>query len=125
MPGRRRRCGRICRSFSKNKKTRASWGMAMFLTVTNIPAQEADCPNPHQQIKFLFHKMIGTMKLKRFFIQVFTALLFCSVISGYSAQTAPRPNFVFILADDFGWRDLGCYGSTFHETPNIDRLAEQ
>ena len=33
------------------------------------------------------------------------------------------PNIVFILADDLGWRDLGCSGSTFHETPNLDRLA--
>lgn len=36
-----------------------------------------------------------------------------------------RPNFVFILLDDMGWRDLGCYGSEFYETPNIDRLAAQ
>lgn len=36
-----------------------------------------------------------------------------------------RPNFVFILADDLGWKDLGCYGSTFHETPNLDRLASE
>jgi len=34
-----------------------------------------------------------------------------------------KPNFVFILVDDLGWTDLGCYGSTFHETPNLDRLA--
>jgi arylsulfatase A-like enzyme len=34
-----------------------------------------------------------------------------------------RPNIVFILIDDLGWVDLGCYGSTFHETPNLDRLA--
>ncbi len=34
-------------------------------------------------------------------------------------------NFVFILIDDLGWKDLGCYGSTFYETPNIDRLAAQ
>ncbi|MBT3374322.1 MAG: sulfatase [Lentisphaerae bacterium] len=30
---------------------------------------------------------------------------------------------VFILADDLGWADLGCYGNTFYETPNLDRLA--
>jgi len=35
-----------------------------------------------------------------------------------------RPNIVFVLADDLGWRDLGCYGSNFYETPNIDRLAQ-
>jgi len=36
-----------------------------------------------------------------------------------------RPNIVFILIDDMGWTDLGCYGSRFHETPNIDRLASE
>lgn len=36
---------------------------------------------------------------------------------------AKRPNIVFILADDLGWADLGCYGSTFHRTPNLNRLA--
>jgi len=34
-------------------------------------------------------------------------------------------NFVFFLIDDMGWADLGCYGSTFYETPNIDRLASE
>lgn len=41
----------------------------------------------------------------------------------HSAEAATRPNIVFILADDLGWRDVGCFGSTFYETPNIDRLA--
>jgi arylsulfatase A-like enzyme len=38
---------------------------------------------------------------------------------------ASRPNVVFLLIDDLGGRDLGCYGSTFYETPNLDRLATQ
>ena len=41
------------------------------------------------------------------------------------AQPAPageRPNVLVILADDYGWRDLSCTGSTFYETPNLDRL---
>ncbi len=42
-----------------------------------------------------------------------------------SAEAARKPNFVFILMDDMGWADLGCYGSTYHETPNIDKLAGQ
>jgi arylsulfatase A-like enzyme len=33
------------------------------------------------------------------------------------------PNFVFFLVDDLGWRDAGVFGSTFHLTPHIDRLA--
>jgi len=39
--------------------------------------------------------------------------------------TDKKPNFVFILADDLGWIDTGCYGSKFYETPNIDRLAAE
>lgn len=36
-----------------------------------------------------------------------------------------RPNIIFILIDDLGWADLGCTGSTFYETPNLDRLAAE
>ena len=41
----------------------------------------------------------------------------------HAAPAAGKPNIVFILTDDLGWADIGCYGSTFHETPNLDRLA--
>lgn len=41
-------------------------------------------------------------------------------------QPARRPpNFVFILADDLGYTDLGSYGSDYHQTPRLDRLAQQ
>jgi arylsulfatase A-like enzyme len=36
-----------------------------------------------------------------------------------------RPNIIFVLIDDMGWKDLVCYGSPFYETPNIDRLAKE
>lgn len=39
-------------------------------------------------------------------------------------QVSARPNIVFFLVDDLGWADLACYGSEFHETPNIDSLAK-
>ncbi|MFH1717341.1 MAG: sulfatase [Planctomycetota bacterium] len=49
------------------------------------------------------------------------------VAAGARAAAAGKPkkrlNFVFFLIDDMGWTDLGCYGSSFYETPNIDRLA--
>lgn len=38
-------------------------------------------------------------------------------------QAIEKPNFVFFLVDDMGWSDLGCFGSTFHETPHVDALA--
>lgn len=40
-----------------------------------------------------------------------------------SMAAAERPNVVLIVVDDLGWADLGCYGSTFHRTPRLDRLA--
>ena len=42
-----------------------------------------------------------------------------------SVNAAKRPNVVFFLVDDMGWRDVGCFGSSFYDTPNIDRLAKQ
>ena len=36
-----------------------------------------------------------------------------------------RPNILFFLIDDLGCRDLGCYGSSFYETPRLDRLAAE
>jgi arylsulfatase A-like enzyme len=49
-------------------------------------------------------------------------VLFCS--SQVIGADRP-PNVIFILADDLGYTDLGCYGSQYYETPNIDRLAAE
>ena len=47
------------------------------------------------------------------------------VAAHFAAAQSQRPNIIVLLADDLGWSDLGCYGSSFNETPNIDRLAAQ
>lgn len=47
------------------------------------------------------------------------------LLVSFTQADETRPNVVFFLVDDLGWRDLGCYGSDFYETPNIDRFAEQ
>ena len=44
--------------------------------------------------------------------------------SGLKAELQ-KPNFLFILVDDMGWKDLGSYGNKIHETPNLDKLAER
>ncbi len=41
----------------------------------------------------------------------------------FNRDSRRAPNIVLILADDLGWADLGCYGNTYHQTPNLDRLA--
>lgn len=56
----------------------------------------------------------------------FTLLLLCMTPSVFAQKTTgKRPNIVVIFADDLGWADLACYGSTFYETPNLDKLAKQ
>lgn len=48
-----------------------------------------------------------------------------SMAGQVTAGNDVRPNVLFILADDFGWNDLSCMGSTYYETPNLDRLAKR
>ena len=48
-------------------------------------------------------------------------MIACSATAGESRP----PNVVVFLVDDLGARDVGCYGSTFYETPNVDRLAAE
>ena len=58
--------------------------------------------------------------MKRFLI-LFVPLLLC--ISGLAKRS--KPNVIFVLADDLGWAELGCYGNSFNETPHLDQLAKQ
>ncbi len=65
--------------------------------------------------------------MRRYRTRNILALIYCVSLlhaGGVIAADSSRPNILFILVDDLGWRDLGCYGSTFHETPHIDRLAQ-
>lgn len=55
-------------------------------------------------------------------------LLSTAFIAGTSqaeAKNQQKPNILFILADDYGWMDLGCMGSKYYETPNLDSLASE
>src|SRR6059036_971213 len=65
-------------------------------------------------------KMMG-MRIKPFALLVLIVLMLLP--ASLHAQSNRPPNIVFILIDDMGWKDIGCNGSRFYETPNIDALA--
>lgn len=56
---------------------------------------------------------------------LFAIVLSCvvSTVSSAAASEKQPPNIVFIIADDLGYKELGCYGQKYIKTPNIDRLA--
>lgn len=59
--------------------------------------------------------------MKKALLLVAAGTLSCGLFS----QNVKKPNVLFILADDFGYRDMSCMGSQFYETPNIDGIANQ
>jgi arylsulfatase A-like enzyme len=56
---------------------------------------------------------------------LFILVLFFLVLPASARADAPKLNVIFILADDLGWGDLGCYGSKQVATPHLDRLAAE
>lgn len=67
-------------------------------------------------------KLISPLILLLVFAQGVASIAIAAV-----EQITPKlqPNIVFILVDDLGWADGGCFGSKFYQTPNIDRLAAE
>src|SRR6187200_1694454 len=61
--------------------------------------------------------------MRSVFQSVFIVAVLCIVGVRPVAAASQTPNIVVFLIDDLGATDLGCFGSTFYETPNVDRLA--
>jgi len=55
---------------------------------------------------------------------VLSTMLGCAVSAAKNSKTQ-KPNFIFIYADDLGYGDLACYGSTKNRTPHIDKMADE
>ncbi|MAT09678.1 MAG: hypothetical protein CMM02_01610 [Rhodopirellula sp.] len=60
--------------------------------------------------------------MRSWLIQNWLILLLCLLNVEASAR---QPNVIFILADDLGYSELGCYGNDFNETPSLDKLSKQ
>jgi arylsulfatase A-like enzyme len=65
------------------------------------------------------------MNRRTFLKTLGTAMAILPVAGMRNPLPKKKPNFLFILVDDLGWTDLGCFGSTFYETPYIDRLQRE
>ncbi|MEQ6118929.1 sulfatase [Reichenbachiella sp. MALMAid0571] len=66
------------------------------------------------------------MKISHYSALCFLFMIFFAGCNNQKKETAKRkPNVVFILADDFGYTDLGVMGSEYYETPNLDRIANE
>lgn len=68
--------------------------------------------------------MSNRRPLRFVFVSAIVAVFVCAA-SAAAAERARKPNFVFVLMDDMGWRDVGFVGNKFVETPNIDALAKR
>lgn len=58
-------------------------------------------------------------------ILCFILCLMIGGLGGLRAAGAPKPNILFLFADDWGWGDLSCHGHPYVKTPNLDRLARE
>ena len=67
-------------------------------------------------------KQVG---MHRFSILIRFSYLFVAAFCGLTYSAEPKPNIVFIMADDMGYGDAGCYGQKLIQTPNIDRMASE
>lgn len=68
----------------------------------------------------LFHSRI------KFVWIVLVSIMLVSMVTGWDTPaSAQQPNIVFIMADDLGWGELGCYGQKKIRTPNLDQLAKE
>lgn len=94
------------------------------LSETKVDVQRFGSSDGLISLTVLNHGDSNWMKPMLFFILLFLAGS-SSRADGATPASSQKPNVIFILADDLGIGNVGCYGSDHYRTPNIDRLAAQ
>jgi arylsulfatase A len=93
------------------------------------PGRAGASPPPHSAVgtprpnHLRGSRPVGVQTPKSLLITLSILFLFGALAPAAELRRLPR--FILILADDLGWTDLGCQGSKFYETPNLDRLARE
>lgn len=90
----------------------------------HLPADHAEMPHPKETKRGRPQRHLAAVRN----LQLALTITACAATpAGLAASKTPArpPNVIYILADDLGYGDLGCYGQTKFETPNIDRLASE
>ena len=64
-----------------------------------------------------------SLNLTKTFLPI--AILACGQAEAVAQRKQQKPNIIYIMCDDMGYGDLGCYGQQYILTPNIDRMAKE
>lgn len=112
------------RSAKDDLSTRAASSPSAYRE-TRVVSPSYGSPTGRRQINMSFLAISFLIERTMRIANCFLILLVFATFAPSSRAAEPPPNLIFILADDLGWGELGCYGQKIIRTPSIDRLAKE